>query len=121
MVFTTSVEALSRHYGVRVTYRIDGRPVVDVSQPSVVGHAENAVERPDTSACKMMRFRGDRILFTVELDEDERLVLPTGSLTIHERSAVVIQRAYRRHVSLGDPTLPWPPVTRDTVRPLRTP
>ena len=119
-MLATSVDSLSKHYGVRVTYRNSGRPIVDVSQPSSVGHAENAVEMPGTRACKMIRFRGDRILFTAELDDDQRLVLPTGSLAIHERSAIVIQRAFRRHAALGDPTLPMPPVKSGTALPPST-
>lgn len=119
-MWNSSVDALSKHYGVRVTYRTDGRPLVDVSHPSSIGHAENVVERPGTVKCKMIRFRGDRILFTAELDENDRLVLPMGSLAVHEKSAVVIQRAFRRHAALGDPVLPMPPVRSCIVLPRST-
>lgn len=119
-MWNSSVDALSKHYGVRVTYRTDGRPLVDVSHPSSIGHAENVVERPGTVKCTMIRFRGDRILFTAELDENDRLVLPMGSLAVHEKSAVVIQRAFRRHAALGDPVLPMPPVRSCIVLPRST-
>lgn len=102
----TSVEALAKHYGVRVTYLAHGPPVVDVSQPCDLGHAVAVVDRPGAVAAKMIRFRGDKILFSAVLDDAGNLTsLPEG---LREWSAAVIQRAYRRRLALGDPYLPMP-------------
>ncbi len=111
-----SLEVLSRHYGVRVTVTTRGPPIVDVSMPAAVGHAENVTERPGTVGCRMVRFRGDRVLFSVAQDDADKLV------TVLEWSARVIQAAYRRHAGRGDPFLPCPPRARaskgDPLRPL---
>jgi hypothetical protein len=98
----TSVQALAKHYGVRVTYREHGPPVVDVSQPCESGHAVAIVDRPGAVAAKMIRFRGDKILFSAVLDDSGRLVSPS------DWGATVIQRAYRRRLSMGEPYLPMP-------------
>lgn len=100
----SGVGVLARHYGVRVTETEGGATIVDVSMPSEVGHAENAVERPDTVRCKMVRFRGDRVLFSCLQDEAGALVRALDG------GARVIQAAYRRHAGRGEPFLPVPPV-----------
>lgn len=109
----TSVQALARHYGVRVTYRACGRPLVDVSQPCDLGHA--VAPRPGAVAAKMIRFRGDRILFSAILDSQGRLV------SIPHWSATVIQRAYRRRLAMAEPFLPMPPLAAAAARTGRAP
>lgn len=102
----TSVQALAKHYGVRVTYHEHGPPIVDVSQPCDSGHAVAVIDRPGAVSAKMIRFRGDKILFSAVLDERGCLLSLTDGL--RDWSATVIQRAYRRRLAMGDPYLPMP-------------
>jgi len=96
------------HYGVRVTYRT-GRPTtVEVSQANSAGHYSDdnvPSSLEGVTRVVMLRFREDKILFVDDLcDSCDEVALQ------RQRSAGVIQRAFRRFRFRGDPFLAMPPL-----------
>ena len=101
------------HFGVRVTHYASGPPVAEISKPLEAGHfIDGEPPSPDAVHASMVRFDARQILMTGELDEDGGLVC-TSSLVervLHERSAIALQRGFRRFLRAGTPVLPMPPL-----------
>ena len=102
-----TIEIMSKHYGVRIMYRSTGPPIVEVSQRAKKGHGESVEHLDgDISRVLMMYFDPERVLFRDELHDDSR--------DTRDKSARVIQAAFRRFVVAGDPYLAMPPLSKLT-------
>ena len=101
-----------RLFGIRVSYYDVGPPVVEISELAPSGHVFGDVRRQDASRAVMIRFRGDRILFTGTLEPDDMVecVDPLVDSTIRRHQAAKIQKAFRRFQTMGEPRLTMPPL-----------
>jgi hypothetical protein len=102
-----------RLFGIRVSYYDIGPPVVEVSELAPAGHLHDGDAcRRDASRAVMIRFRGDRILFTGTLEPGEMVecVDERVEATIKRHQAAKIQKAFRRFQDMGEPRLTMPPL-----------
>ena len=112
VLHASAVKTLSKHYGVRVTHLRNGISIVDVSEAAKTGHVQDAGDVPaDAVHVLMIRFNGAKILFSDELEHSDP---PCPELS-RERSARIIQSAFRRFLAAGDPTLAMPPIERQLL------
>lgn len=104
VVCQSTIDVLSKHYGVRIMYRKNGPPFVEISQRARTGHAESCEDvGRDIIRAVMINFDAKRILFQDDLQEYSH-----GD-DARDKSARVIQAAFRRFVIAGDPYLAMPP------------
>ncbi len=102
-----------RLFGIRVSYYNIGPPVVEVSEMAPAGHlCAGDAGRRDAARAVMIRFRGDRILFTGTLEPGDMVecVDPLVDATIRRHQAAKIQKAFRRFQAMGEPLLTMPPL-----------
>lgn len=98
---------MAKHYGVRITYRSSGPPLVEISQRAKTGHAVSFEDiGGKITRAVMIHFDDKHILFQDELQTD------FVGADVRDRSARVIQTAFRRFLVAGDPYLAMPPGVR---------